>query len=247
VSCTLTEPRPSGSGFDLRLGFRDVRGLRRQTAAAIVQSQPFRDIDDLARRVPELNQDEMRQLAAIGALNSIGAAHRRDALWQASHAVRPARALLREIPEHAPASPLRRMNLEERLVADCHGTGMSVGRHPMAYRREELNRLGVIPAAHLPSVPNGHPVRVAGNVIVRQRPGTAKGILFLSLEDETGIANVVIMPDVFDRQRAAILSYAWVMVEGEMQNVDRVVHVRARHVAPLTSPLAIGTASHDFR
>jgi error-prone DNA polymerase len=96
-------------------------------------------------------------------------------------------------------------------------------------------------------VPNVHPVRVAGNVIVRQRPGTAKGIVFLSLEDETGIANVVVMPDVFDRQRAAILSYAWVMVEGEMQNVDRVVHVRARHVAPLTSPLAIGTASHDFR
>ncbi|HEY6342326.1 MAG TPA: error-prone DNA polymerase [Bryobacteraceae bacterium] len=246
VECTLSE-RPSGSGFDLRLGFRYVRGLRRQTAEAIVQAQAFRDIEDLSRRVPELNQDEMRQLAAIGALNSIGAAHRRDALWQASHAVRSARALLREIPEHAPASPLRRMNLEERLVADCHGTGMSVGRHPMAYRREELNRLGVIPAAHLPSVPNGHPVRVAGNVIVRQRPGTAKGILFLSLEDETGIANVVIMPDVFDRQRAAILSYAWVMVEGEMQNVDRVVHVRARHVAPLTSPLAISVNSHDFR
>jgi error-prone DNA polymerase len=235
----------------LRLGLRYVRGLRRQTAEAIVQAQPFRDIDDLARRVPELNKDEMRQLAAIGALNSIGAAHRpthrRDALWQASHAARPARGLLREIPEPAPESPLRPMNVEERLTADCHGTGMTVGRHPMAHRREELNRLGIIPAAGLAAIPNGRAVRVAGNVIVRQRPGTAKGIVFLSLEDETGIANVVVMPDVFDQQRLAILSHPWVIVEGEMQNVDRVVHVRARHVAALESPLAIGAGSHDFR
>jgi error-prone DNA polymerase len=154
--------------------------------------------------------------------------------------------LLREIPESAPESPLRRMSVEERLVADCQGTGMTIGPHPMAYRRAELNRPRVIPAAGLASIPNGRAVRVAGSVIVRQRPGTAKGILFMSLEDETGIANVVIMPDLFERQRLAILSYPWVMVEGEMQNVDNVIHILARRVAPLKSPLMAGAGSHDF-
>ncbi len=95
-------------------------------------------------------------------------------------------------------------------------------------------------------IPNGRTVRVAGNVIVRQRPGTAKGIVFMSLEDETGISNVVIMPDLFERQRLDILSYPWVMVEGEMQNVDHVIHILARRVAALESPLTIGIGSHDF-
>ena len=240
INCAL-------ENFHLRLGLRYVRGLRRQTAESIVQAQPFCDIEDLTRRVPELQKEEMRQLAAIGALNSIGAIHRRDALWQASHAAQPVGELLREIPEPAPESPLRRMSVEERLAADCQGTGMTVGRHPMAYRRAELDHIRVIPAAGLASIPNGRMVRVASNVIVRQRPGTAKGIVFMSLEDETGIANVVIMPDLFERQRLDILSYPWVMVDGEMQNVDHVIHILAHRVAPLESPFTIGVGSHDFR
>jgi len=232
--------------FHLRLGFNYVRGLRRSAAEAIVQLQPFSSIDDLARRVPELHKEDMEKLAAIGALNSIGAKHRRDALWQASWASKPAGELLRTVRESVPEAPLRQMNLEERLVSDCRGMGMTIGKHPMAYRRAEMDALRVTPAAALSSVANGRMVRVAGNIIVRQRPGTAKGITFLSLEDETGISNIVIMPDLFEQQRVEILTNPWVMVEGRMQNVDNVTHVLAEHISPLQNPLELGTDSHDF-
>ena len=232
--------------FQLRLGLNYVRGLQRQVAEAIVSRQPFSTIDDLARRVPELNKGEFNQLASIGALNSIGAQHRRDALWQASRASRPTGELLRPVPECTPEAPLRQMSLEERLVADCIGTGMTIGKHPMAYRRDEMQKQGVTPAAQLSSIANGRMVRVAGNIIVRQRPGTAKGITFMSLEDETGISNVVIMPDVFEQQRLEILTHPWVMVEGQMQNVDNVIHILAERVSPLANPLEISTNSHDF-
>jgi len=230
----------------VRMGFRYVRGLRKQCAEAIVKGQPFENIEDLARRTPELQKEEMTQLAAIGALNSIGAAHRRDGLWQAARAVRLVGELLRPVPELAPESPLLQMTIEERLEADCQGTGMTIGRHPMAYCRAELDRLHVTPAAGLSRIPNGHLVRVAGNVIVRQRPGTAKGILFVSLEDETGIANCVVMPDVFEQQRMVILDNPWLMVVGQMQNVDNVIHVLAQKFSPLDHPAAVSATSHDF-
>jgi error-prone DNA polymerase len=237
--------------FQLRLGFNYVRGLRRQVAETIVSRQPFSTIDDLAQRVPELKKEELNQLAAIGALNSIDALHRRDALWKASRASKPVGDLLSGIPESAPPesapeAPLRQMSLEERLVADSFGIGMTIGKHPMAYRRSEMDKLRVTPAALLSSIANGRIVRVAGNVIVRQRPGTAKGITFMSLEDETGISNVVIMPDLFEEQRLEILTHHWVMVEGRMQNVDSVLHILAERVSPLANPLELGTSSHDF-
>ena len=232
--------------FHVRLGLNYVRGLRKSAVEAIVPLQPFSSIEDLARRVPELHKEDLTRLAAIGALNSIGAEHRRDALWQASRASRPAGELLRPIPESAPEVPLRQMSIEERLVADSNGIGMTIGKHPMAYRRAEMDKLRVIPAAELPSIANGRTVRVAGNVIVRQRPGTAKGITFMSLEDETGISNVVIMPDLFEDQRLEILAHPWVMVEGQMQNVDSVIHILAQRISPLANPLELGTGSHDF-
>jgi error-prone DNA polymerase len=232
--------------FHVRLGLNYVRGLRRQAAEAIVRLQPFSSIEDLARRVPELHKEDLTRLAAIGALNSIGAEHRRDALWQASRASRPAGELLRAVPEFAPEIALRQMTIEERLVADSNGIGMTIGKHPMAYRRAEMDKLRVTPAAELPSIANGRTVRVAGNVIVRQRPGTAKGITFVSLEDETGISNVVIMPDLFEDQRLEILTHPWVMVEGRMQNVDSVIHILAARISPLANPLELGTGSHDF-
>jgi error-prone DNA polymerase len=232
--------------FQLRLGLNYVRGLSGATAKAIAGRQPFSTVDELVRRVPELKKDELHQLAAIGALNSLGAKHRRDALWQASHASRPAGELLRALPEAAPEAPLRQMTLEERLIADCAGTGMTIGKHPMAYRRSEMDRLGVIASARLASIANGRSVRVAGNVIVRQRPGTARGITFMSLEDETGISNVVVMPDLFESQRVEILTQPWVMVEGQMQNAGNVIHILAKRIIPLTNPLKIGGTSHDF-
>ncbi len=232
--------------FHLRLGLNYVRGLRRAATEAILRQQPFSSIEDLARRVPELHKEDLTQLAAIGALNSIGAKHRRDALWQTARASRPAGELLRAVPEFAPEAPLRQMTLEERLVTDSAGVGVTIGKHPMAYRRAEMDKLRVTPAAALSSIANGRIVRVAGNVIVRQRPGTAKGITFMSLEDETGIANVVIMPGLFQEQRLEILTHPWVMVEGQMQNIDNVIHILAGCIFPLENPLKLGASSHDF-
>jgi error-prone DNA polymerase len=138
------------------------------------------------------------------------------------------------------------MSMEERLTADYHGTGVNLGRHPMAFLRREMNELGVTPASWLPRIPSGGSVRIAGCVITRQRPGTAKGIVFLTMEDETGIANAVIMPDVFDHYKMTILNNQFLMVEGVIQNVDSVIHIRAAKIDPL-QPLTAGPQSHDFR
>ena len=120
--------------------------------------------------------------------------HRRDALWQVEKAVRRTGPLLEGIVELDSASPLRRMNVEERLVADYHGTGLTTGHHPMAYRREILRARGVISAIELRNLPHGKEATTAGCVITRQRPGTAKGLIFMTLEDETGTSRVIISP-----------------------------------------------------
>jgi error-prone DNA polymerase len=246
VDINLSGAKCTVENTHLRLGLNYVKGLSAVNAAAIVEGQPFTSIDDLALRVPELRKDALEKLAAIGAFNSIGAQHRRDALWGASHASRPTGELLRHLPESMPVAPLQQMTLEERLVADHSITGMTIGKHPMAYRRAEMDQLGVYTAAALHSLPHGRMVRVAGNVIVRQRPGTAKGVTFLSLEDETGISNIVVMPDFFEEFRREILTNSWIMIEGKMQNVDSVVHVMASRIVPLGNPLEIGIPSHNF-
>jgi len=171
--------------------------------------------------------------------------HRRDALWQVERAVRRAGPLLDPLPEPDTTSPLRPMNAEERLVADFHGTGMTVGPHPVAYHRGRLNALGVRKASELSQTPNGQYLRIGGCVIARQRPGTAKGFVFLSLEDETGVANTIIHPDLFQKNRLLITSEAFLMIEGVLQNQDNVISVKARHVYPLLITHA-ETESHDF-
>ena len=140
------------------------------------------------------------------------------------------------------------MTIAERLSADYNGTGLTVGRHPMHFLRAEMNELGVTPAKDLAKVPNGGLVRVAGAVIVRQRPGTAKGIMFLSMEDETGIANVVVMPDMFDERRVTLVTEPYLLIEGKVQNVDNVIHVLARRVErEVETPLTPAMSSHNFK
>jgi error-prone DNA polymerase len=180
--------------------------------------------------------------------------HRRDALWQVERAARFAGPLLESIPENDEASPLAVMTPEERLVADFHGTGLTVGPHPMAYRRADLRRAGVLSAKELTQVPHGRHVRTAGCVIARQRPGTAKGFVFLSLEDETGIGNAIISPDILERNRLLILSEKFLLLEGELQNQEGVISVRVERVAPMREAYAADTVdvtdadvrSHDF-
>ncbi len=171
--------------------------------------------------------------------------HRRDALWQVERAVRGSGPLLENLPEPDAPSPLQPMNHEERLVADFHGTGLTVGRHPMAYRRDWLNAMGIRRASELRDIPNGKRLRIGGCVITRQRPGTAKGFVFVSLEDETGVANAIITPDLFHRNRLLLTSERFLAIEGILQNQDNVISVKAERVQPLFVTKA-ETVSHDF-
>jgi len=171
--------------------------------------------------------------------------HRRDALWQVERAVRHSGPLLDELPEPDANSPLRPMNPEERLVADFHGTGMTVGPHPMAYHRARMEALGIHKASDLSRIPDGQYLRIGGCVICRQRPGTAKGFVFLSIEDETGVANAIVTPDLFQKNRLLLSSAQFLMVEGILQNQDNVISVKAERVLPLSITRA-ETSSHDF-
>jgi error-prone DNA polymerase len=231
----------------LRLGLRYARGLRESTGQAILRARaerPFTSVDDLALRVPGLRKDELSRLAEIGALNPLDKLHRRDALWQAQRAILPVGPLLEPLEETGAPSPLAPMNTEERLYADYRGTGMTIGRHPMAHRRAEMNALGVTPARDLGGVPDGRIVRIAGSVVVRQRPGTAKGFVFLSMEDETGIMNAIVTPATFDRYKLEVLAEPYLMIDGVLQNLDGVISVKAGRVMGMRQGAA--AASHDF-
>jgi error-prone DNA polymerase len=233
-----------GGEARLRLGLRYAKGLHEEAGRAIVQGRPFSSVDDLALRVTELRKDELNRLAEIGALNSLDRLHRRDALWQAQRAILPVGPLLASLEEKGAPSPLARMNTEERLWADYRGTGMTIGRHPMAYRRTEMNSLGVTRAIDLTAVPDGRLVRIAGSVIVRQRPGTANGFVFLSMEDETGIMNAIVTPPMFDRYKLEVLREPFLLVRGVLQNLDGVISVKAGHIEGLRAGAA--AESHDF-
>jgi error-prone DNA polymerase len=178
-----------------------------------------------------------------------GIAHRRDALWQVERAGKPEGPLLRQrsdwLREPVADQPLQQMKIEERLVADYAGTGLTVGKHPMYYIRPELHRNGVMSAEQLRDCPDGEYVRTAGCVIARQRPGTAKGFIFLSMEDETGIANAIVTPDLYERDRLVVTRARFLLVEGMLQNQDGVIHVKARRLTML-SDRSLATTSHDF-
>jgi len=178
-------------------------------------------------------------------INNSASLHRRDALWQVERAVRGSGPLLEQQAEPDSPSPLAPMNHEERLVADFHGTGLTVGPHPMAYRREWLNAMGIRRASELRDMPSGKRLRIGGCVITRQRPGTAKGFVFVSLEDETGVANAIITPDLFHQNRLLLASERFLAIEGILQNQDNVISVKAERVLPLFVTKA-ETISHDF-
>jgi error-prone DNA polymerase len=217
-----------------------------------VQSR-FRSIDDLVRRVV-LRRDEIAMLAEIGALNSLGH-DRRSAMWQIERAIRPAGELfdatlerLEPLEPFEPTrSPLEEMNISERLIADYSGTGLTVGPHPLTFRRRELAMRGVIPALDLPRQRAGRRVRTAGMVITRQRPGTAKGFVFLTLEDETGISNIIIRPDLYATDRLTVVESSFLLVEGILQNQDGVTSIKAERMSKLDGmPDEAAIDSHDF-
>jgi error-prone DNA polymerase len=231
----------------------------------------YHSLDDLIARTG-VRRDELATLADIGALNAFGF-DRRSALWQVERAVRPAGELFAGAdaspeprpPAFAPLapgaaagapspeprvptrdSPLRPMTPPERLLADYAGTSLTIGPHPLALRRGELALRGVLRASDLPRARHGRRVRVAGAVITRQRPGTAKGFVFLTLEDETGIANVIVTPGLFTEQRRAIVGEPYLLIEGTLQIQEGVTSVKAERVIGLSGG-GPEPQSHDFR
>jgi error-prone DNA polymerase len=270
--CTMER---DGEKLCVRLGLRFVKGLREEVGREMVRERgvrAFRSIDDLKLRVPGLQKSELTSLAEIGALNFVGnraGFHRRDALWQIERASRRAGPLLEKCEESDAAlaketgnlaglsenveeeagaekySPLEAMTPEARLVSDFRNTGMTVGPHPMRYHRENLRRQGILSARDLLRLADGTRVRVAGAVIARQRPGTAKGFVFLSLEDETGIANAIITPQIFQENHVVVVNQRFLLIEGRLQNQDGVISVKAERVQQLGITRA-ETESHDF-
>jgi error-prone DNA polymerase len=229
----------------LRLGFNYVRGMRPYVAEALVRERPFTSIGDLTRRVPSLHKDSLRHLAHLGALNALKSGHRRAALWQAEWAARPAGPLLAALEPVEDASPLHEMSPLERVYADFVSAGVTVGRPPIAFYREQLQAMGVTLAGDLRMKTHGARVRIAGAVICRQRPETAKGFAFYSLEDETGIANAIVRPDDFDANRLVLTREPYLLLEGLLQNQNGAIAVRVERA----EPLGVGPAtvrSHDF-
>lgn len=269
--CTIEgDAETSPPTLALRLGLRYVKGLSEVSGRAIElerKRMPFASIDDLHQRVPELRKDELRKLAAVGALNFIQTVvstrkkkvtgnindesthgsntHRRDALWQVEKVARAAGPLFEALHERDANSPLAQMTLPERMEADFRGTGLTIGKHPVAMYRSELNKFGATRAIDIYKMKNGYAICVAGWVIVRQRPGTAKGFMFLTLEDETGVANIIVTPQLFDKNRTNLVDHPFLLIEGTLQNQDNVVSVKAKRIRPLSFKIA-AAPSHDF-
>ncbi|MEE8348307.1 MAG: error-prone DNA polymerase, partial [Acidobacteriota bacterium] len=239
--CTLEDE-------SIRLGLMYVSGLREKKGKKIEQERhqkPFHSLNDLRLRTG-LRKVEMKVLAEIGALNGFGM-RRRQALWQVEAICRPGGPLLAEleVSQKESESPLRDMTAQERLLADYGGTGVTIGPHPMALQRQQLNARGVRIASQLPRMPDGERVRVAGGVIARQRPQTARGFFFMSLEDESGIANIVVQPKLLEKNRLLLLTEPFLMVEGILQNQNHVTSVKAQSFQAL-SGIDIDLWSRDF-
>jgi error-prone DNA polymerase len=253
--CTIEHE--DDESLSLRLGLGYVRGLRSLCAEAVVRSRAmglFRSVDDLVIRVPQLNRKELSLLANVGALNSLdGVEHRRDALWQIERAGKPEGPLLMQqselLREESAEIPLLPMTAEERLVADYAVSSVTTGPHPMSFRREELRRRGYLRASDLAQRAHGSYVRTAGLAIVKQRPGTASGVVFLSVADETGVFNVFVAPDFFEKNRRLITTAKFLAVEGPLQKEGPIIHVMAKSFKELSVESQAGrlqVTSHDF-
>jgi len=249
-------------GEAVRLGFCVVSGLRQEHVEELVrqrQDRPFKSLDDLKRHVP-FAKNELRALAELGALNCF-AEHRRAAMWRVEETLhddlltRPgvvAAFVSNAEPETqalaaasaSTTSPLFPMTLPERVKADYEAMNLTTGPHPMKLLREKLPNIWR--AIDLVQARHGSTIRIAGNVICRQRPGTAKGFVFISLEDETGVSNAIVDPDLFERFRLVITEEAFLLIEGQVQNSDSVVLIKARDIKPLVHEKLVGSESHDF-
>jgi error-prone DNA polymerase len=241
LNCEVVDDRT------LRLGLSTIRGLRSASLRALVKTRrqlPFVSMADFLRRT-SFTAAERRALAKAGALNAL-AEHRRAALWQVE-ASDQIDELFRLVASPAPEpelSPLDRMTHLERLQADYETQQLTTGPHPMSLLRAQFTDLWR--AADLPQARHGERVRIGGAVITRQRPGTAKGFCFITLEDETGHANAIVRPDLFERSRLVINLEPALVITGRLQNESGVIHIMAETIDALPALGVSDGQSHDY-
>lgn len=231
----------------LRLGLHRVKGLSRQGGERLLNARayrPFRDIADLARRA-QLDRGDLESLAAANALRSL-AGHRHRARW-ACAAIEAPTPLLQGVPVHEATPLLTAPSEGEDLVADYASTGLSLGRHPLALLRKRLDRLRLLTAAQLRRSKHGCLLCTGGIVTNRQSPGSASGVIFVTLEDETGLTQVIVWPDLAQRRRRIVLQARLLVVEGEVQREGEVLHLIARRLEDHSHLLGkLATRSRDF-
>ncbi|MEO7659330.1 MAG: error-prone DNA polymerase, partial [Pyrinomonadaceae bacterium] len=217
---------------------------------------PYSSVEDLVRRVPMINKREIRTLSLAGALNFDGTVHRREALWQSELAIQPAGELFENAEDRMQnaerkdssfdihhSSFLKRMEGLQLVETDLRKTGISIGKHPMAFIRDELTKRGVLSSAQTRHAAKGEIVSAAGAVIIRQRPMTANKVVFITLEDETGHSNFVVMPDVFERFRAVINQNDYLVIKGRSEDGGI---IKALYFQPIQTFTA-EVVSHNFR
>jgi len=238
-NCTIDSGEHS-----VRLGLRIVKTLSNTGAQRLLDERnkkPFTSLHDFKHRV-RLNKDELRTLAEIGALNCFSE-HRRNALWEIEKPLRQD-DLFETTSAEGRHSPLAPMTYPERIQSDFAGMQLTTGVHPMALLRAKLK--GILRATDLATAKHGSTVRIAGNVICRQRPGTAKGFVFVSLEDETGISNAIVDPPMFEANRLVITEEPFLLIQGRLQHIDGVIHVKAQRIERLEYNPGVASRSYDF-
>jgi error-prone DNA polymerase len=232
------------SDVSIRLGFCLTHGINQAHVEQMLnarQQKSFQNMHDFRGRT-SFDRDELRILAKAGALNPL-IGHRRDALWAVENELHQG-DLFSDVPEEL-TSPLMAMQPVERLAADFCTMRLTTGPHPMAYLRPSLPK-DIWRSAELSFGENGTRLRIAGLAICRQRPGTAKGFVFISLEDETGISNAIVSPQIFEKNRLVITQETFLLIEGILQLHSGVIHVRAELIDRLPAPELEIADSHDF-
>ncbi len=239
--CTLEE-EPGADGPALRLGLRQVKGLAEEEVARLLAERGGGYEDPLSlRRRAGLSRKALEALARADALRSLGL-DRREALWAVKALPQAAPLPLfaaagAEDRGAEPAVRLPRLSESEHVVADYASLRLSLKAHPVSFLRGTLEKAGMVSAAALAELPDGARVTLAGLVLVRQRPGSAKGVIFATLEDETGVANIVVWPDCFERYRGTLLKACLLAVEGKIQKQGIVIHLVAERLNDMTEHL----------
>jgi error-prone DNA polymerase len=246
-----TAAAPAASPAALRLGIGSVRGIGDDLAKAIVaerdENGPYRDVEDLVRRVPAVNLGQLEAMATGGLFGECFGIDRRAALWSVGAVAQSRTNRLAGIVTGATAPRLPGMSPVEEAVADLWATGVSPDGHPTTFLRTDLDAVGVVTAQGLWDVPPGSRVTVAGVVTHRQRPMTAQGTTFLNLEDETGLINVVVSKGCWARFRRVAREAPAMTIRGRLERSEGVINLVAEHLAPLTLPGSTIHASRDFR